>query len=664
MALEDYTPQTDFSQDEANQVSGRSTVRTTNLDVEFANLQTSIDSLIARLQAISRDDDALEDGIVTYESLAADVVALLGSTGYTPRGAWLTTTSYAQKDVVTNGTGTYVCAVAHTSGTFATDLAAGKWITIWDASAFAASNISFTPVGGISAVNVQSAIAEVDAEAPKLASNGGDYTAATFRSNISIPSKAEIQNQTHSYAADAGTADALAVTLTPAPSITNGTRVKVKKSAAANSSTAPSLDVNGASKTIFKQGGLALAIGDMPANSHLDFEYDSSYNSGSGGWELMNPLANSTGSSSTFSLSGTISPAQITSDQNDYNPTGLSSATTVRLTSDAVRAITGLAGGATGRIVILHNVGSYGITLPDESGSSAAANRFAMTTNFTLMADQSVTLQYDATSQRWRVLTGSVSNVIFGQCRLTKSGANLLLSPYDGNLLTIAGVAYEIPDAGVTLGGSVAADGFYYIYAYMNAGTMTLEASTTARAASTTAGNKGNQIKSGDDSRTLVGAAHNQADAWYDLTYYIGVLSWHNRKNLTGRGYLTANRTTTSTTIAEINTEARVYFINWSDEAVLANCNGTASNSNAFQPTNMAIGWDGVAVIGGVSKQANTTATSTNSLAATAIAEVGQLTEVALHYAVLGGAVNANTGTFYGGADNADRCELNVLVRG
>lgn len=38
-----------------------------------------------------------------------------------------------------------------------------------------------------------------------------------------------------------------------------------------------------------------------------------------------------------------------------------------------------------------------------------------------------------------------------GQCRLTKSGANLLLSPFGGNLLTVGGVNCTVPDAGVTL---------------------------------------------------------------------------------------------------------------------------------------------------------------------------------------------------------------------
>ncbi len=41
--------------------------------------------------------------------------------------AWTTTTAYVVNDYVTNSNSTYICETAHTSGTFATDLAAGKW---------------------------------------------------------------------------------------------------------------------------------------------------------------------------------------------------------------------------------------------------------------------------------------------------------------------------------------------------------------------------------------------------------------------------------------------------------------------------------------------------------------------------------------------------------
>ena len=49
------------------------------------------------------------------------------STGVNTRGDWTTATDYAINDVVAYGGNTYIVLVGHTSGTFATDLAAAKW---------------------------------------------------------------------------------------------------------------------------------------------------------------------------------------------------------------------------------------------------------------------------------------------------------------------------------------------------------------------------------------------------------------------------------------------------------------------------------------------------------------------------------------------------------
>ena len=75
----------------------------------------------------------------------------------------------------------------------------------------------------------------------------------------------------------------------------------------------------------------------------------------------------------------------------------------LRLNSDASRNITGLAGGADGRIIVIVNVGAQAIVLVDESVSSTAANRFALSGNTTLAADTGVSLIYDSTSSRWRI---------------------------------------------------------------------------------------------------------------------------------------------------------------------------------------------------------------------------------------------------------------------
>jgi hypothetical protein len=115
-----------------------------------------------------------------------------------------------------------------------------------------------------------------------------------------------------------------------------------------------------------------------------------------------NPITVDVGTQNV-AFAGDISPAQITANQNDYNPTGLSTASTLRLNSDASRDITGLAGGADGRLLFVHNVGAFGLVLKDESVSSAAGNRFALNGDLTLAGDEGCALQYDSTSSRWRV---------------------------------------------------------------------------------------------------------------------------------------------------------------------------------------------------------------------------------------------------------------------
>jgi hypothetical protein len=99
---------------------------------------------------------------------------------------------------------------------------------------------------------------------------------------------------------------------------------------------------------------------------------------------------------------GIISPAQITGDQNNYAPAGFSSATTLRLSTDASRNITGLAGGTSGLLIVIHNVGSFNIVLNSQNGSSTAANRFALAHDITIPPDGMVFLNYDNTTQRWR----------------------------------------------------------------------------------------------------------------------------------------------------------------------------------------------------------------------------------------------------------------------
>lgn len=102
-----------------------------------------------------------------------------------------------------------------------------------------------------------------------------------------------------------------------------------------------------------------------------------------------------------LSLTGVIAPSQITSNQSDYNPTGMASASVLNLSSDASRTMSGLAGGAEGRVVAMLNTGSQTITLLNESASSSAANRFALGSDVAIGAKRAALLRYDGTASRW-----------------------------------------------------------------------------------------------------------------------------------------------------------------------------------------------------------------------------------------------------------------------
>jgi hypothetical protein len=157
-----YNPTADFSQDEASGVAGRSSLRTANLDAELSNIATSINQIIANLALIQRDDTELADTVVKLHTLSSEVRTLMASATFTIRGTWGSPIEYAVGDLVVQSGSVYLCMVAHTSGTFATDVANGLWGGITNSPS--ASVLVFTPTSTITAGNVQAAIQELDTE--------------------------------------------------------------------------------------------------------------------------------------------------------------------------------------------------------------------------------------------------------------------------------------------------------------------------------------------------------------------------------------------------------------------------------------------------------------------------------------------------------------------
>jgi hypothetical protein len=163
------------------------------------------------------------------------------------------------------------------------------------------------------------------------------------------------------------------------------------------------------------------------------------------------------------------------------------------------------------------------------------------------------------------------------QCRLDYvSATQIKLSPYKGNKIIIDNTTQLIPTGGVTLSNSgMSSSTLYYIYAYMNSGTMTLEYSTTAYTIDTTTGIP---YKTGDTTRALVGGVYtNGSSQFQDTTAWRGVSSWFNRLSKFTRVALTSDFTssTASTTITALTT----IFVAWTDDTVMAVFNGNVKVS-------------------------------------------------------------------------------------
>lgn len=155
-----YVKSTNFAQDESANVGGRSTVRTDRVDAELANVETTLDETLENLALIQRDDGQLQDGLVEYYNLSSSCKAAVLATRWTARGLWVTATAYVVNDMVDVAGASYICAVAHTSGTFATDYSNGRWQIFVAASA--AAGVTFAPTATVTSTTAQAAITEVD----------------------------------------------------------------------------------------------------------------------------------------------------------------------------------------------------------------------------------------------------------------------------------------------------------------------------------------------------------------------------------------------------------------------------------------------------------------------------------------------------------------------
>lgn len=231
----------------------------------------------------------------------------------------------------------------------------------------------------------------------------------------------------------------------------------------------------------------------------------------------------------------------------------------------------------------------------------------------------------------WVTTSLKVNGASGAQCYLDKSALNLVLSRFNGIYVPINGVMQEIPAIGVTIAPTdLAAATLYYIYLYMAAGVMTGEVSATAPVldAATSV-----MIKTGDATRTLVGAWKTAGAAVWSTIPTEGS-SWFNRREKSYTAALSATRTTSSGTPAEIHSEIRAPFFMWDGEMPHVITTGITSNTSGGVNAFSQVSWNGgTPEVNGV--RANTPTNTRVSFAISTRTRAAGILAQGLHYATL-----------------------------
>jgi len=256
--------------------------------------------------------------------------------------------------------------------------------------------------------------------------------------------------------------------------------------------------------------------------------------------------------------------------------------------------------------------------------------------------------------------------VIVGGILKYVSATALSFLPFKGNQTVINGSAYTIPATGNGIAGlantgvyvngvaaqNLAANTTYYVYEFNNAGTVTADFSTTNHATSIAAGNSGTEIKSGDETRSLIGQIRTNASSQFvDGVSQRFVRSWFNDGGVSVFANFSATRSTSNVypTWAELHAEIRNEVLLWAGEKLFVVCSGTYQN-NVASTNYTALGID------------SATTAETASQASCALTAGGYYSPFALntnksglsegyHYATLLGSVASGTGLWIGASD-------------
>ncbi len=213
-----YKRQADFVSYQTN--SPNAPMDAGSLDSEFNALKVSLDQLLANLALIQRDDTELGNNLVGADQLKSELMLGVGSTS-----DWLTGTNYKADSLVWESSSLYRCVVEHTSGTFATDLAAGYWVVILDFSNAVNTtnaNVVLTNADVVTTANsVVAAQAAASQTATDAAQVNNDANTAIAASLAAALSETNAQASEQAAALSAASINPLVVNLALATNVTD-----------------------------------------------------------------------------------------------------------------------------------------------------------------------------------------------------------------------------------------------------------------------------------------------------------------------------------------------------------------------------------------------------------------------------------------------------------
>lgn len=126
-----YIRQSNFITDAGSDPSYNWQSAATDVEAEYESIRSSVNQIISRLAELQRDDGLLRAGIVPVSAIGPDLATYIGLSSSNLRGNWTSATLYELRDIVSQGTATYMCISRHTSSlSLSNDQNEGRWVTL------------------------------------------------------------------------------------------------------------------------------------------------------------------------------------------------------------------------------------------------------------------------------------------------------------------------------------------------------------------------------------------------------------------------------------------------------------------------------------------------------------------------------------------------------